>query len=226
MEDHQVIAFLAARLRERGCRAHLRQTGANRLARRLGSSRYRMASRAGGCDCSVLSGRVAFAGAAKNPAGNISFEAGERRVANPALAVISESKRFPLVWESLSDRIADVARVAAGNPRPAGRALGARRWLAAQDRDVQHGRYCQQARVDAAPGLAADATGPQIVPGQLGGATAFRVRARFHAAWIAARVRGRIHRERAGRRRLCAFSEKPVIDFAATDVALLLDDDE
>ena len=38
MEDHQVIAFLAARLRERGCRPYLASPASNSLARWDGAS--------------------------------------------------------------------------------------------------------------------------------------------------------------------------------------------
>jgi glutathionylspermidine synthase len=101
MEDHQVIAFLAASLRERGCSPHLAKP--EQIAWRDG-----LAYLDTKWYCGPLNAIVRFYQAewlARLP-GRLNwghfFRGGTTRVANPALAVISESKRFPLVWEKLS----------------------------------------------------------------------------------------------------------------------------
>jgi hypothetical protein len=101
MEDHQVIAFLAARLRERGCRAHLAKP--EQILWRDGVAHLRSAWYCGPLDVIVKFYQAEWL--SRLPAKSCweyFFRGGSTPVANPTLAVISESKRFPLVWERLS----------------------------------------------------------------------------------------------------------------------------
>ncbi len=101
MEDHQVIAFLAARLRERECRPYLATP--RQLAWRDGVAHLESAWYRGRVDALVrfyqaewlaqLNGRCSW---------RCFFRDGKTPVANPGLAAITESKRFPLLWERLS----------------------------------------------------------------------------------------------------------------------------
>ena len=104
MEDHQVIAFLAERLREQGCRTHLARPDQiywhNGVAR-LDTPWYR----------GPLAAIWRFYQAEwltrlpKTSGWNCFFRGGKTPVANPAMAVISESKRFPLVWDQLAAKL-------------------------------------------------------------------------------------------------------------------------
>ena len=104
LEDHQVNMFIAARLRERGCVTHLAKP--EQICWRDGvayleSSWYR----------GPLGAVVRFYQAEwlpklpKRSGWRHFFRGGKTPVANPALAVISESKRFPLTWEQLETEL-------------------------------------------------------------------------------------------------------------------------
>src|SRR5665213_3479654 len=100
MEDHQVIAFLAARLRERGCLTYLAKP--EQLFWRDGVAHldgwYR-----GPLAAIVKFYQAEWLSRLPEKCGwRYFFRGGKTHVANPGLAVISESKRFPLVWEKLS----------------------------------------------------------------------------------------------------------------------------
>jgi hypothetical protein len=100
MEDHQVVAGLAARLRAKGTRAILVDPA--HLAWRDRRALARTVAYAGPVDAVVrfyqgewfaqLPGKVAW-----QPL----FAGGLTPVANPGLAILSESKRLPLVWDRL-----------------------------------------------------------------------------------------------------------------------------
>jgi len=104
MEDHQVLAFLAARLRERGCHPHPAKP--EQIVWRDG-----LASLDNACHRGPVNVIVKFYQAewlARLPRGcgwRHFFRGGKTPVANPAAAVISESKRFPLVWNKLAVRL-------------------------------------------------------------------------------------------------------------------------
>lgn len=104
MEDHQVNAFLAARLREFGCRAQL-----------VTPEQIRWRDGIASLDTPWYRGPVAailrFYQAewlSRLPASlgwKFYFRGGKTPVANPALAIISESKRVPLVWSQLATQL-------------------------------------------------------------------------------------------------------------------------
>ena len=101
MEDHQVVAFLAARLRERGCDPHLAQPA--QITWRDGRAHLDTAWHRGPLSAIVRFYQAEWLARMPRPtAWRHFFRGGITPVANPALAVISESKRFPLTWDHLS----------------------------------------------------------------------------------------------------------------------------
>jgi len=100
MEDHQVVAHLAARLRERGLLAWV--VSPQHLYWRDGHARLEAACHTGALDAIVRFYQVEWL--AQLP-GAISWRAlfvdGRTPVANPGVAALSESKRLPLVWDDL-----------------------------------------------------------------------------------------------------------------------------
>ncbi len=104
MEDHQVIAYLAARLRERGCQPHLAKP--EQIVWHDGLAHLDTKWHRGPLDTVVRFYQAEWLSRLSNKSGwGYFFRGGRTRVANPALAVISESKRFPLVWDRLSTRL-------------------------------------------------------------------------------------------------------------------------
>jgi glutathionylspermidine synthase len=92
MEDHQVSAYLAARLRERGLRAEACAPSALRFRD----------GRAIGHDAIVRFYQVEWlARLPRSIAWRPLFSGGLTPVANPGVAALSESKRLPLVWDEL-----------------------------------------------------------------------------------------------------------------------------
>jgi glutathionylspermidine synthase len=101
MEDYQVVTFLAARLRERGCRPHLAKP--EQIHWRDGIAQLNTVWHRGPLDAIVRFYQAEWLSRLPENIGwKHIFRGGRTRVANPALAVISESKRFPLTWERLS----------------------------------------------------------------------------------------------------------------------------
>jgi glutathionylspermidine synthase len=100
MEDHQVIAFLASRLHERGCRAHLLKP--EQVVWRNGIANLNVRWHQGPLDLIVRFYQSEWLARLPERCGwaNL-FRGGKTPVANPGLAAISESKRFPLVWDRL-----------------------------------------------------------------------------------------------------------------------------
>ena len=225
MEDHQVVAYLAGRLREHGHRAFLanpRQIVWHGAQAQLDTAWYR----------GPVSAIVRFYQAewlARLPAAGDwekFFRGGKTPVANPALAVISESKRFPLVWDELA------------TPLPAWRGLlpetrdpRAVPWWR-DDGWLLKTALCNTGDTVSMRGL--------LRPGEW-------LRRRFAAQirpgnWVAQRRFESIPvATPAGPRHVCVgvytvngraagayarLAEKPLIDFAAVDVALLLEDHE
>jgi hypothetical protein len=104
MEDHQVISFLACRLREHGCLAHLAKP--EQIFWRDGSAFFDAAWYRGPVDVIVRFYQSEWlARLPRKIAWEKFFRGGKTPVANPPLAVISESKRFPLVWDQIYARI-------------------------------------------------------------------------------------------------------------------------
>ena len=104
MEDHQVIAFLAAQLRKRGCLTCLAKP--EQIRWRDGMA-YLDAWHQGPLDVILKFYQAEWLSRLPEECGcrNL-FRGGKTPVANPALAVISESKRFPLIWDKLSTPMA------------------------------------------------------------------------------------------------------------------------
>jgi glutathionylspermidine synthase len=100
MEDHQIMAYLANHLQERGCRTHL--AGPLNLDWRDGQAFMNSAWDQGRLSAVVrfyqsewladLPGRCRWTHL---------FHSGRTPVANPGYAVVLENKRFPLVWDEL-----------------------------------------------------------------------------------------------------------------------------
>ncbi|HLX70277.1 MAG TPA: glutathionylspermidine synthase family protein [Verrucomicrobiae bacterium] len=101
MEDHQVISFLAARLREKGCNAHLAKP--EQISWRDGLAHLETAWYRGPVAVIVKFYQAEWLSRLPETCGwKYFFRGGKTRVANPASAIISESKRFPLVWDRLT----------------------------------------------------------------------------------------------------------------------------
>jgi len=224
MEDHQVIAFLAARLRDRGCQAFL--ANPRQISWRDGAARLDSAWYGGRIDALVrfyqsewlarLNGKCDW---------RRFFRGGATPVANPGTAAISESKRFPLVWARLCSLLPTWQRLLpeTRDPRDAP-------WET-DDAWLIKSAMCN--------------TGDTVCVRELLGVDEWS-RARRSARWS---PRGWVAQRRfeslpiatpTGPRHVCIgvytingraagvyarLAVKPVIDFAATDAALLLDDD-
>ena len=100
MEDQQIMAFLAARLRERGCVAFLAQPA--QLIWQDGLARLETTS--GPKSVGAIVRFYQSEWLARLPARfgwKHFFRGGRTPVLNPGVAIISESKRFPLLWDKL-----------------------------------------------------------------------------------------------------------------------------
>ena len=225
MEDHQVIAFLAARLRECGCRPYL--ANPRQIVWRDGLAYLNARWYRGPLDVIVRFYQAEWLSRLPDKCGWKNFlRGGKTPVANPALAVISESKRFPLVWEKLStalptwrallpetrdprdapwphdtDWLLKTAMCNTGDTVSIRDLMRPRDWLRTRlAARVFPNRWVAQRRFESVP--VSTPVGPR------------------HACIGVYTVNGRA----AGA--YARISEKPVIDFAATDIALLLEDDE
>jgi glutathionylspermidine synthase len=225
MEDHQVVAYLATCLRASGCDAYLakpEQIAWHSGAAFLDTKWYR-----GTLDVVIRFYQAEWLSRLPDTCswGKL-FRGGKTRVANPGQAVISESKRFPLVWEELSTPLPTWRALLpeTRDPRSAPwsrdeswllksalcntgdtvsirELMTAREWL--QTRwavSLYPGNWVAQRRFESVP--LSTPIGPR------------------HACVGVYTVNGRAVGAYA---RLAA---RPVIDFAAVDVALLLEDDE
>jgi glutathionylspermidine synthase len=104
MEDLQVVAFLARRLREHGSVAHLAKP--EQIIWCNGSANLDTAWYRGPVDVIVKFYQAEWlARLPRKFCWERFFRGGKTPVANPPLAAISESKRFPLVWGQLSTRM-------------------------------------------------------------------------------------------------------------------------
>jgi glutathionylspermidine synthase len=225
MEDHQVIAFLAAELRTRGCRAYLARP--EQINWRDGVAYLYARWHTGPLDAIVKFYQAEWLSRLPEKCGwkNL-FKSGKTPVANPALAVISESKRFPLAWEKLSV------------PLPTWRAL------LPETRDPRN-----------APWSRDDGWLLKKAMCNTGDTVSIRELMRS-AEWLKTRLAAQLSpgdwiaqrrfvsmpvRTPVGARHVCVgvytvngraagayarMSEGPLIDFAAVDVALLVHDDE
>jgi glutathionylspermidine synthase len=102
MEDHQVISFLAARLRGRRCQPHLAKP--EQICWHNGQAHLHAAWHRGPLDAILRFYQAEWLSRLHHEVEwNYFFRGGKTPIANPALAVISESKRFPLVWDGLEN---------------------------------------------------------------------------------------------------------------------------
>jgi hypothetical protein len=225
MEDHQVTAFLAAQLRKRGCLAFLARPGQIRW--RDGAAHLDSAWHRGPLDAVVKFYQAEWLARLPAKCGwPYFFRGGKTRVANPALAVISETKRFPLVWDNLS------------TPLPTWRAL------LPETRDPRNAPWprddgwlvktalCNSGdtvsirELMSASGWLRTSLALRLSPGN------WVAQRRFESVPISTPVGPRhvcvgiytVNGRAAGA--YARLSKKPVIDFAAADVALLLENDE
>jgi glutathionylspermidine synthase len=105
LEDHQVNVFLASRLRERGCRTHLAKP--EQIRWRKGLAQLETNWHRGPLDTVVRFYQAEWLPRLPEETGwRHFFRGGKTPVANPPLAIISESKRFPLTWKFLSTPLA------------------------------------------------------------------------------------------------------------------------
>ncbi len=101
IEDHQVIAYLAARLRARGCQTHL--ASPQQLTWPAGYASLETAWYRGPVNVVVRFYQAEWVVRLPMKSGwRHFFRGGRTPVAGAPLAAISESKRFPLVWEGLA----------------------------------------------------------------------------------------------------------------------------
>ena len=225
MEDHQVVAFLASQLRQRGCRPHLakpQQIVWRDCFAHLATSWHR-----GPLDAIVKFYQVEWISRLPRKCGWANFfRGGKTPVANPPNAVISESKRFPLVWDRLIAKL------------PAWRELLPE---TRDPREVEWSRHedwllktamCNNGDTVSARDLMRPADWLRA-----------RIAARLRPSnWVAQRrFQSAPIPTPAGPRHVCVgvytvngraagayarIAEKPLIDFAAVDVALLIEDDD
>jgi hypothetical protein len=225
MEDHQIIAFLATKLQARGCRAYLAKP--EQIRWRDGLACLETAWHRGPLDAVFKFYQAEWLSRLPEPCGwQFFFRGGKTPVANPAAAVISESKRFPLVWDQLS------------TPLPAWRAL------LPETRDPRRARWSRDGAWLVKTAFCN--TGDTVHVRELMRPVDWlRTRLAIELApghWVAQRrfVSAPVPTP-VGPRHVCVgvhvingraagayarMSPKPVIDFAAVDVSLLLEDDE
>lgn len=101
MEDHQVVSFLGTELRRRGRQAHLARP--EQMQWREGHAYLNTLWHRGPLGAIIRFYQAEWLVSLPEQVGwELFFRGGKTPVANPALAIISESKRFPLVWDRLS----------------------------------------------------------------------------------------------------------------------------
>lgn len=100
MEDFQVTSFLASRMREAGCNAHLAKP--DQIEWRDGYAWLQSGDVQLRIDAIIKFYQAEWLSRLPHESWRLFFRGGRTPVANPALAAISESKRFPLVWDKLS----------------------------------------------------------------------------------------------------------------------------
>lgn len=225
MEDHQVVTFLARRLREHGCAAQLAKP--EQIVWRDGSAFLDAAWYRGPVDLIVKFYQAEWLARLPRKFGwEKLFRCGKTRVANPPLAVISESKRFPLIWDRLSTRMSTwrtllpetrdsrdapwssdeswllkTAMCNNGDTVCARNLISPRTWFRARmSVQLSPGQWIAQRRFESVP--VSTPAGPRHVC--IG---VYTVNGRTAGAYA-------------------RLSSKPVIDFSAADTALLLKGDE
>lgn len=220
MEDHQVVAYLARLLRERGCATQCakpeqiewRDGHAYLMGEWAAVVRFHQAEW-----LALLPERCGW---------GAFFRGGKTQVMNPGIAVISESKRFPLVWDSLQSP------------------MNTWRTLLPETKDVREVAWRKDGNwlVKEAYCNTGDAVFGQAQQGSREWQRAkWRVKF-FPQEWVAQRRFESVPLETPdGLRHVCLgvytvngkaagvyarLATKPLIDFAAVDAALLVKEDE
>jgi len=103
MEDHQVVAHLAAALRRRGLQAHL--ISPHHLRWKDGHAQVETAWCAGQVDAIVRFYQAEWLARLPRRHWSPLFVGGQTPVANPGIAALTESKRLPLVWDALGTAV-------------------------------------------------------------------------------------------------------------------------
>ncbi|MDR3459143.1 MAG: glutathionylspermidine synthase family protein [Verrucomicrobiae bacterium] len=225
MEDHQVTSCLAMHLQRRGCRPHLAKP--EQIQWHEGIATLKTSWHSGPLDLVVRFYQAEWLTRLPAESGwRYFFRGGKTPVANPALALISESKRFPLVWNQLSTR------------------LPAWRHLLPETRDLRDAAEFNEENwlLKTALCNTGDTVSiPRLMPAHLWRQTKWRARL-APGNWIAQRRFESVPVPTPiGPRHVCVgiytvngkvagaytrLSAKPVINFAAVDAALLIDPNE
>jgi len=105
MEDHQVVAYLGERLRRRGIEAQVCQPHHLRWER--GRAQFECDWFRGPVDAVVRFYQAEWVAGLRHARGmrELFHPAGPTRVVNPGSAMLIESKRFPMVWDQLKTRL-------------------------------------------------------------------------------------------------------------------------
>jgi len=225
MEDHQVVSFLASQLRERGCQAHPAKPEQIRWSG--GTAHLDTLWHGGPVDAVVRFYQAEWISRLPEKAAwRYFFRGGKTPVANPVLAVISESKRFPLTWNKISGEL------------PTWRALLPETH---DPRDVPWSRDDGWLVKTAMCNTGDTVSIRELMQPNHWLQTRLHVLL-FPAKWVAQRrFESVIVSTPVGPRHVCIgvytvngraagayarMSEKPLIDFAAVDVALLIEEDD
>jgi glutathionylspermidine synthase len=225
MEDHQVIAFLARRLREHGCEAYPAKP--EQIVWRNRSAYLDTSWHRGPVDLIVKFYQAEWlARLPRKFDWERFFRGGKTPVANPPLAVISESKRFPLIWNRLSARMPTWRSLLPETRHPRDAPwLSDETWLLKTAMCNNGDTVCIRNLMSPKAGIRVRMS-VQLSPRQ------WIAQRRFESVPISTPVGPRhvcigvytVNGQAAGA--YARLSEKPVIDFSAADVALLLKDDE
>jgi glutathionylspermidine synthase len=225
MEDCQVMAFLADRLRERNCVAHL--TKPEQIVWRQGIAHLETGWHRGPLDGLIRFYQAEWLAKLPDRIGwKYLLKEGKTPVSNPAAAIITESKRFPLLWPVLSTPLPTWRRLLPETAHPQ-----QVRW---RDDDSW---LLKTAFCNTGDSVSIREYMPSNVWRQIEMAARWRP-----GRWVAQkRFRSNPIATPIGDRHVCVgiytvnglasgayarLSEKPVIDFSAADVALLIEDDE
>jgi hypothetical protein len=225
MEDHQVVAFLARRLHEQGCAAYLAKP--EQIFWRNGSACLDTAWYRGPVNLIVKFYQAEWLPRPPRKFGwERFFRGGKTPVANPPLAVISESKRFPLVWDQLSTRMRTWRTLLPETRDPRDTPWSSdESWLLKSAMCNNGDTVCIRELMSPKAWLRVRLS-VRLSPGQ------WVAQRRFESIPISTPAGPRhvcigiytVNGQTAGA--YARLSEKSVIDYSAADVALLLKDDE
>jgi hypothetical protein len=223
LEDHQVVAFLAAQLRVRGCQAYLADPA--QIIWQNGVAHLDRGGERRSPDALVRFYQAEWLARLPQWTGWKHFiRGGKTPVANPPLAIISESKRFPLVWDQLSAAL-PTWRVLLPETREVRDVISGERWLLKT-------AYCNTGDTVSMRGLMPRSAWLRTRLSAYLRPQQWLAQRRFESVPITTPV---------GKRHVCIgiytingkaagayvrLAEKPIIDFAAVDAALLIEENE